>query len=230
MSNDFPSADTSQRKSKQLATQNIVGLSRKRARDDDFEGSQSAVSSYLPESIYGSSEKYDSIPAPDIVIFRDLMRNAMLNTVSKMYFNTTDPCPEILRCMDDRIDTSTHRYVSGLETLLKNELTEPPANNKKSIKDRIVITPLDLIACPFRKNETIDTWTPLEVALFELGICENRGFSEKKMYALFEGNRSVEELLQFFTDVYSLSENYAAIQKFLSKDEEADSAESEKSS
>lgn len=220
---DFPSSESAQRKSKQLATQNIVFQSRKRMRDDDLPEDESPASNFLPESVYGRSEKYESIHAPDVVVLRDLMRNAMLNTVSKMYFNTTDPFPEILRCLDDRIDPSTHRYISALESFIKGELTEPPTSSKKSLKERIVITPLDLIACPFRKKETMDTWTPLEIALFELGICETRGFSEKKMHALFEGKRTVEELTQFFTEVYSKSENYGAIQKFLNKDEPNDS-------
>jgi hypothetical protein len=219
-------SESAQRKSKELASKNIVIQSRKRPLDDDFTGNGSSTSSVLPESIYGTRERYEGSSVPEVVVLRDLMRNAMVNTVSKMYFDTTDPFPEILRCLDDRIDEKTDRYVSGIESLLRAEISDQPVYSKKSLKERIVITPLDMIACPFRRKEVIDTWRPLEVALFELGICESRGFSPKRMFELFEGKRSIEELTLFFDEVYSKTDNYATISRLSMKDEDMDSADS----
>ena len=82
-------------------------------------------------------------------------------------------------------------------------------------KEKVIITPLDMLACTFREAEVIDQWSPYDVALFQLGICETKGFNAKKLGTVFEGRKSVEELTQFFEKVYRRSENWARLEKLL---------------
>ena len=216
--------DPPPRKSKQQASKNIASQNRKRLRDADFANATSSTSSNLPESIYGVSELQEKSEVPELVVARDLIRNALVNTVSDMYFGTTDPFPEILRCLDDRIDPHTRRYVSGLTTLMKSEIQEN-GSNKKANKEKVIVTPLDMLACPFRRPQVIDSWNPFDVTLFELGVCDTRGFHPKKMHLLVVGRKSVDELQSFFETVYSKSDNYRRICRIINND--LDSSEEE---
>jgi hypothetical protein len=216
--------DPPPRRSKQQASKNIASQRRKRPRDDDIASANSSTSSGLPVSLYGVSDIPEDADAPDVVVTRDLIRNALVNTVSDMYFGTTDPFPEILRCLDNRIDPHTHRYISGLTTLLKSEIQDN-GSNKKANKEKVIVTPLDMLACPFRRPQVIDAWNPYDVTMFELGICEHRGFQPKKMHALFEGRKSVEELISFFETVYSKSDNYRRISRIINNDFESSAEE-----
>jgi hypothetical protein len=204
-----------QRRSKQQASQNITLQSRKRQREFEDVSADESSSSLLPVSIYGSAPSYSDLAIPDLVQQRDMIRNALLNTVSDMYFGTSDPFPEILRCLDDRIDPHTRRYVSGLITAIKSEIQDG-AGTKKANKEKVIVTPLDMLACPFRKPHVIDSWTPYEIALFELAICEVRGFHVKKIHAFFDGRKTIEELNAFFDQVYCKSDNYRKIARILS--------------
>lgn len=219
MSGSFPS-EPAQRKSKQQASKNIASQSRKRPLEDGHESETSSFSMSLPPAIYGVPEDRGDICVPSQVNVREMITNAMLKTVSEMYFGTDDPFPEILRSMDDRIDPTTRRYVSSLETFLKSEVFDSAsaAQNKKVVKEKIVITPLDMISCPFRQKEVVDKWTCLDVALFELGVCENGGFHPKRIHSIFEGRKSLDELVEFFEAVYSKSDNYRRIARLLSKE------------
>lgn len=203
--------DIQPRKSKQQASQNILSQSRKRQRDLDDVSADESSSSILPVSVYGVYSFIPEVDQPEVVQRRDLIRNAFLNTISDMYFGTTDPFPEILRSLDDRVDPHTHRYVSGLIAAIKSEMQEATTSNKKLAKEKVIVTPLDMLACPFRKPHAIDTWTPYDIALFELGVCENKGFHAKKLHALFEGKKAIDEIQSFFEHVYSKSENYQRI-------------------
>jgi len=209
--------DPPPRRSKQQASKNISSQNKKRPRDEDYDNELSSSSSMLPASIYGVAEQSENVDIPSVVMSRDLIRNALINTVSEMYFGTTDPFPEILRCLDDRIDPHTHRYVSGLMSLMKSEIQDMNSN-KKASKEKIIVTPLDMLACPFRKPQIIDSWTPFDVALFELGICERKGYEPKKMHALFEGRKSMEELDEYMEHVYSFSDNFAQLFRTISND------------
>ena len=206
--------DQTQRKSKQQASQNISLQSRKRFRDLDDASANESSSSILPVSIYGNVTPMIEAHIPEVVQHRDIIRNALLHTVSDMYFGTTDPFPEILRCLDDRIDPHTRRYVSGLITAIKSEMQEG-SGNKKASKEKVIVSPLDMLACPFRKPHVIDSWTPFEIALFELGVCEEKGFHPKKIHALFDGKKTIEELTTFFDQVYSRSDNYRRISRVI---------------
>jgi len=204
--------DPPPRKSKQQASKSITEQSRKRPLvDDDI----SEPVTNFPTSVYGEIDQPMDFLKPDSVLQREVIANGLLNTVSNMYFGTTEPFAEILRCLDDRIDRSSHRYVSGLETLLKNEVVDVPSSKAKVSKEKVIITPLDMLACTFREAEVIDQWSPYDVALFQLGICETKGFNAKKLGTVFEGRKSVEELTQFFEKVYRRSENWARLEKLL---------------
>lgn len=204
--------DQTQRKSKQQASQNISMQSRKRIRDLDDVSADESSSSILPISIYGNVTPIMEAHIPEVVQHRDMIRNALLHTVSDMYFGSTDPFPEILRCLDDRIDPHTRRYVSGLIAAIKSEMQEG-VGSKKANKEKVIVTPLDMLACPFRKHHVIDSWTPYDIALFELGVCEERGFHPKKIHSLFDGKKTIEELNTFFEQVYSKSDNFRRISK-----------------
>ena len=203
-----------QRKSKQQASQNIVLQGRKRQRDIDDLSADESSSSVLPVSIYGNPIPMTEMILPDVVQQRDIIRNGLLNTVSDMYFGTTDPFPEILRCLDDRIDPHTRRYVSGLITAIKAEIQDG-STNKKANKEKVIVTPLDMLACPFRKPHVIDSWTPYDIALFELALCEVKGFHVKKIHAILDGRKTIEELNSFFDQVYCRSDNYRKISRVL---------------
>lgn len=219
MMSSQPSSEVSQRKSKQQATKSISEQARKKPLvTEDVPSSASTFS----VSVYGSPAEHGAFPIPPAVIAREAVVNGFLKTVSEMYFGSVDPFAEILRCLDDRIDPNTRKYVSGLETLLKNEIQEYGNTKGKASKEKVIVTPLDLLACPFRKPEVIDQWSPYDTALFELAICEHRGFHPKKMAAMFGGRRSMGEVSDFFEDVYSKSANWRKIQKLLNNEELTD--------
>jgi hypothetical protein len=207
------SLEPMQRKSKQQATKILTEQSRKRQLPTQADGSSS--NDVFPEAVYGPPCEYDEIFAPDIVRNREMILNALLKTVSEMYFGCVDPFAEILRCLDERIDPVSRRYVSGLETLLKNEVIEANNSKNKAAREKVIITPLDMLICPFRKQEVLDDWTPFDVTLFELGVCENRGFNPKKIQALFDGRKSLDEVVSFFEEVYAKSDNWKKIRTFI---------------
>ena len=222
--------EPAQRKSKQQASKNITEQSRKRPLHSS---AASSSSSTFPTAVYGeAAENSEMQAAPRSVFERNVITNGLLMTVSNMYFGTTEPFAEILRCLDDRIDPHTHRYISGLETLLKTEILDPAANKNKSNREKVIITPLDMLACAFRKPEVIDGWTPYDVVLFELAVCADKGFHPKQVLGYFEGRKSLEELTVFFDEVYSKSDSWRKIQKLinneaLSEFEGGDSVKSE---
>ena len=215
MSQPF-SAEPPQRKSKQQATKNIANQARSKSMPGDPSSESSQFSTRLPVSIYGLPEDRGDISVPVSVGERELITNALLKTVSEMYFGTDDPFAEILRNMDDRIDLVTGRYISGLETFLKGEILEN-SNSSKS-KERLTITALDMLACPFRRKQVIDNWTCRDVALFELGICQYDGYHPKKHFQLFKETKSIEELDAFY-ELYSKTDNYNEISKSFLKNE-----------
>ena len=222
----FFNFDPPPRKSKQQASKSISEQSRKRAISSDEVSEPATI---FPSSVYGELEQPVDFLKPEIVLHRELIANSLLKTVSNMYFGTTDPFAEILRCLDDRIDRTSRRYVSGLETLLRNEVNEVQGPKNKSTKEKIIITPLDMLACPFREPEVIDHWTPYDVALFQLGVYEMRGFNVKKLTPLFDGRKSVEELTKFFDRVYSKSDNWKRFQRLLNDEPISEDDESMKS-
>lgn len=207
------SSETAQRKSKQQATKILTEQSRKRQLPTQADGSTS--NDVFPETVYGPPHEYDEIFTPEVVRNRDIITNGILKTVSEMYFGTVDPFAEILRCLDERIDPVSKRYVSGLETIMKNEVLEANNAKNKAAREKVIITPLDMLTCPFRKQEVLDDWTPFDVTLFELGICENRGFNSKKIQSLFDGRKSLDEVVSFFEEVYSKSDHWKKIQTFI---------------
>ncbi len=205
-----------QRKSKQQASKNITEQSRKRPLNST---SESSSSSTFPAAVYGEAlGNSEALSAPRNVMERDTIINGLLMTVSNMYFGTTGPFAEILRCLDDRIDPHTHRYISGLETLLKNEILDPTNNKNKASKEKVIITPLDMLSCAFRKPEVIDGWTPYDIVMFELAICANKGFHPKQVLTHFEGRKSLEDLTVFFDQVYSKSDSWRKIQKVINNE------------
>jgi hypothetical protein len=182
----------------------------------DVDGPSSSV---FPESVYGPPPEYNEVLIHQSVKERDLITNGLLKTVSEMYFGCIDPFAEILRCLDNRIDPVSRRYVSGLETLLKNEILDTNNAKAKASKEKIIITPLDMLACPFRKSEVIDNWAPQDVALFELSVCECRGFNPKQMLPNFDGRKTGDDLTAFFDTVYSKSNNWKKIQAIINRDD-----------
>lgn len=209
--------DPPPRKSKQQASRSITEQSRKRPLSVDESSEPVTI---FPASVYGEQDQQADFLKPERVLSREIITNGFLKTVSTMYFGTTDPFAEILRCLDDRIDRSSHRYKSGLETLLRNEVYESQGTkNSKALKEKIIITPLDMLSCPFREAEEIDNWTPYDVALFQLGIFENKGFHVKKFLSLYDGRKSANELTEFFDRVYSKSENWKRFHRLIHNDE-----------
>ena len=216
--------DQSQRKSKQQATKNIYEQAHKRPLQEDDKPS---YPNDFPVAIYGIPEDHGDFPIPQVTRAREAITNGLLKTVSEMYFATTDPYAEILRCLDDRIDPTTRKYVSGLETLLKNEVLDANNSRPKLNKEKVIITPLDMLACPFRQREVLDQWTPIDTALFELAICQHKGFHAKKVAQVFGDRKSVEELSAFFDKVYSRSDNWKKIQKLIKNEMQIDEDELE---
>ena len=212
------------RRSKQVASRNIVEQSRKRQLQSVSAASSSSI---FPKSVYGEPRDYGESPIPEIVRSRETISNALLNTVSDMYFGTNDPFAEILRCMDDRIDSQTRRYVSGLETLLKTEVLDPTSAKNKANREKIIITPLDMLSCAFRKQDAIDSWTPYDVILFELTICECREYDPEKLGRHFEGRKSLDDITNFFNEVYSKSDNWKRIQNYINKGDSQEMSDAE---
>lgn len=207
-----PYSDSGARRSKQQASKNIAEQSRKRVYSAEEASSSTII---FPMSVYGTNEILRDSPVPPIVAARETIINGLLKNVSEMYFGSTEPYAEILRCMDDRIDENTGKYVSGLESLLKSEAMESNTGRSKASKEKIIVTPLDMLACPFRRPEALDQWAPIDITLFELSICESKGFHPKKIAGNFEGRKSFDEILSFFENVYSKSDNWIKIQKIL---------------
>ena len=221
MSN-FTGLEPAQRKSKQQASKSIVEQARRKPVNED---GKSAPSNIFPHSVYGTPEEREGVQPPAEVVARSFISNGLLKTSSDMYLGTTEPFAEILRCLEDRIEPGSRRYVSGLETLLKNEIADNGSSKSKASKEKIIITPLDMLACTFRQPEVMDQWTPFDVALFEAGVCEHRGFNAKKQLALFDGRKSAEELSAFFDKAYSKSDNWKKISKLINHETISDEEE-----
>ena len=216
--------DSGPRRSKQQASRNIAEQSRKRPLPSTNTMSSASV---FPSSVYEAASDNGDPSIPAIVRERETITNALLHTVSDMYFGTDDPFAEILRCMDDRIDPHTRRYVSGLETLLKTEVLDPANTKNKANREKVIITPLDMLSCAFRKQEAFDSWTPYDVVLFELAICESREYDPKKIEKYFDGRKSLDDIGKFFEEVYSRSDNWRRLQTLMSDSPDYESTTSQ---
>jgi hypothetical protein len=213
------SGDPPQRKSKQLASKSISEQSRRRLV---FPSSEASSTSAFPSAVYGDALDADRTYFEPSNQDRNIITNGLLITVSEMYFGTTDPFAEILRCLDDRIDPHTRRYVSGLETLLKNEVLDPGNAKNKTNREKVIITPLDMLSCAFRRQEIIDGWTPYDVALFELALCRHRGYHPKKLLSELGGRKTLDEISGFFDNVYSKTKSWEKLQKIINNESMGD--------
>lgn len=91
------------------------------------------------------------------------------------------------------------------------------SNDPDTRLDILVNTPgaareaIELLRSPFRKPEVIDSWTPLDVALFVAGITRfGRDWESIKSIL---PNKSAMELSQFYFSVWKGSRMYASWKK-----------------